>query len=229
MTFQRNVRATFDVARFAKRASVVALAATFFTSVAIGRSSDPVVAYLLFFFSMVLVALIHTDRTKTDILAHPSFDLRAIWRPLAFAVPLILAVYLVLWAGLRFPVSGGSAVEKVWPSFFAGVLVGFTEEFARWVWLQVLPYGIVTGNLLWVLLHPQVAVIFAGSLPNFLFATFALAFGLAMTAVMWGYESRLGGFNRYLGPVAAMVLHGGYNVLVTLWAVSVAGVTFGVM
>ncbi len=229
-TFQNNVRRTFDVVRFAKRASIVALAATFFTSIAIGRESDPYIAYLLLFFSVVLAAEIHTRTSGYDVVAHPSLSLSRFFKPLAFAVPVVIGMYIVLVLTFRWGFTEGTVDSKLWPAFFAAVVVGFTEEFARFVWLQITPYSFLTANLLWVLLHPRVAIVFSGVLPDFRFAIFAFTFGLLMSGIMWAYESRrFGRLNEHMGPVAAMVFHGGYNVLVVAFAVQIFGVGFGVM
>ena len=171
-TFQNNVRRTFDVVRFAKRASIVALAATFFTSIAIGRESDPYIAYLLLFAMVVLVALIHTQKSGYDVVAHPSLTLSRFFKPLGFAVPMVIGVYIVLLFTFRWGYTEGSIESKLWPAFFTAVVVGFTEEFARFVWLQITPYSVLTANLFWVLLHPQVAIMFAGRIPEHGFGGF---------------------------------------------------------
>ena len=228
--FQNNVRRTFDVVRFAKRASIVALAATFFTSIAIGRSSDPYIAYLLFFFAVILAAEIHTRKSGYDVVDHPSLSLHKFFKPLLLAVPVVIAIYTVLLFTFRWDYTPGTTESKLWPAFFAAAIVGFTEEFARFVWLQILPYSVLSANLLWVLLHPQIAIAFAGGVPDFRFAIFALIFGGIMSWVMWAYESRrLGRLSEYMGPAAAMVYHAGFNVLVVAFAVQIFGISFGVM
>lgn len=224
MSFQRNVRATFDFRRFAKFASVIALAVTFFTSIAIGTEDNPVVAYVQFLSATVLVGVLYflTSKERVNIFDSNWYGLLVIWRPILFGLTIVLALYVVLFLAFNFPIAEGSAAHKVWTVFFWAVLVGFVEEFVRWVWLQTLPWSILTANLLWVLLHPQVAVIFAGQTPNWFFAFFAMAFGLLMTAIMWWWETPLhAGFNLFLGPVLAMTLHAGFNALNVIWTVAI--------
>lgn len=224
MPFQQNVRATFHFRRFAKMASVVALAVTFFISFWISTEQNPIGAYVLFLIAAVNVGLIYyvTTRERVNILATNAFFLSRIGRPIAFGLTVVLASYVVLFVAFRFPISGGTMQQKVAAVFFWAVLVGFVEEFVRWTWLQTLPWSILTANLLWVILHPQVAPIFNGGAPNYFFAFFAFAFGLLMTGVMYLYETPLRyGFNSYVGPVLAMTLHAGFNALNVLWHVEI--------
>ncbi len=220
MPFQRNVRATFHFGRFAKMASVVALAVTFFISFWISTEQNPIGAYVLFLIAAVNVGLIYfvTTRERVNIFATPAFLLARIYRPIAFGLTVVLAAYVLLFVSLRLPLSPGTTGQIAASVFFWAVLVGFVEEFVRWTWLQTLPWSILTANLLWVLLHPTVAVIFAGGPPNYFFAFFAFTFGLLMTAVMYLYETPLpSGLNSYLGPIFAMTIHAGFNALVVIW------------
>lgn len=224
MPFQQNVRATFHFRRFAKMASVVALAVTFFVSFWISTEQNPVGAYVLFLIAAVNVGLVYfvTTRERVNIFATDAFILARIGRPIAFGLTVVMAAYVVLFVAFRFPAAQGTVQEKAAALFFWAVLVGFVEEFVRWTWLQTLPWSIVTANLLWVILHPQVATIFAGGPVNWFFAFFAFAFGLLMTGVMYLYETPLAsGFNSYLGPVLAMTLHAGFNALNVLWHVEI--------
>lgn len=222
--FQRNVRATFHFRRFAKMASVVALAVTFFISFWISTEQNPIGAYVLFLIAAVNVGLIFyvTTRERVNVFATPAFLLARIGRPIAFGMTIVLAAYVFLFVAFRFPVSAGTLQQKAADVFFWAILVGFVEEFVRWTWLQTLPYSIVTANALWVLLHPSVAIVLAGGAPNWFFAFFAFTFGLMATAAMYLYETPLrSGLNTYLGPVFAMTLHAGFNALVVLWTLEV--------
>jgi len=215
---------TFDFRRFAKFASVVALAVTFFTSIAIGTESNPVQAYVQFLSASVLVAIIYylTTRERLNVFDTDAFRLAHIARPILLGLMISLSMYVLLFVTFRFESAGGSFTEKVGAVFFWAILVGFTEEFVRWTWLQTLPWSILTTNAIWVMLHPQVAIVFKGGTPNVFFAVFALTFGLLMTAVMWLYESPMAlGFERFLGPVLAMTLHAGFNALNVLWNVEI--------
>ena len=220
MPFQTNVRATFHFARFAKMASIIALAVTFFISYWISTEQNPVGAYVLFLIAAVNVGLIFyvTTKQRINIFATDAFFLSRIFRPIAFGLTITLAAYVVVFIAFRFSLTGGTFQEKAAAVFFWAVLVGFVEEFVRWTWLQTLPYSVLTANILWVILHPQVATIFAGGPANWFFAFFAYTFGLLMTSLMWLYETPLRWrFNSYLGPVLAMSLHAGFNALAVLW------------
>lgn len=221
MPFKSNVRATFHFRRFAKMASVVALAVTFFISFWISTESNPVGAYVLFLIAAVNVGLIYyvTTRERVNIFETDAFLLARIFRPIGLGLSFILAAYFLIFVLFRLPITEGSVQEKAAAVFFWAILVGFVEEFVRWTWLQTLPYSVLTANLLWVILHPQVATLFNGGSPNLFFAFVAFSFGLAMTGAMYLYETPLrSGFNTYLGPVFAMTLHAGFNAFTVLWA-----------
>lgn len=223
MPFQSNVRATFHFGRFEKMASVVALAVTFFISYWIATAPTPlgaVGAYVLFLIAAGQVASIYymTTRGKVNVLETPAFVLFRIWRPITLGLTIILAAWFVLFVVVRPAVTEGTIGQKASDVFLLGILVGFVEEFVRWVWLQTLPWSVLTANVVWVVLHPGVAVIFTGAAPNWFFAFVALMFGLGMTALMYLYETPLShGFNTYLGPVLAMALHAGFNAVSVLW------------
>jgi len=181
-------------------------------------------AYVQFFTASALVAVIYfmTTKEKLNVFDTDAFRLHFIFRPIVLGLMIVLSMYVVLFLVFRFPLAAGTASEKIGAVFFWAILVGFVEEFVRWVWLQTLPWSILTANVIWVFLHPQVAVVFDGGAPNVFFAVFALLFGLLMTALMWSWENPLTrGFERFLGPVLAMTLHAGFNALNVIWNVEV--------
>lgn len=224
MTFQQNVRSTFYWRTVNKKASVVALAITFFTSFAIASESNTIVAYLMLLNMAVLVAVVvymTTDSPKVNLYGGTTwYRIADIWRPILLGLIIVLVSYVALFFVAGFPLAAGDPGQKFRDVLFWAVLVGFVEEFVRWTWLQTLPFSPLVANLVWVLLHPQVAVLLAGKTPNYFFMVFAFAFGLLATLIMWLYETPLAyGANRYLGPIMAATIHAGFNALVVIWKV----------
>lgn len=231
MGFQQNVRATFYWKSFAKKASIVALALTFFTSLAIATESNPVRAYVDLFIAALLVGVVFyfTTKPQVNVFGGTSwYRLGEVWRPILLGLALVAIWYGIMHAVFAPPSAPADAGTKARDVLFWAILVGFVEEYVRWTWLQTLPYSPLVANALWVMLHPQVAVVFSGQPPNWFFALFAFLFGLLMTAVMYLYETPMRwGANRWLGPVLAATLHAGFNALVVLWTLEIVIPTLG--
>lgn len=227
MTFQSNARATFYWSSFSKKASLIALAVTFGTSFAVVSvpQQSLALAYVFLMNMVVLVGVVFWMTTKppVNILGGARwYGLRDLWQPIVFGLAVLFAAIIVLLLVFGFPLQKTSIQENFRNVLLFAVFVGFVEEYMRWTWCQVLPYGIVTANLLWILLHPEVAPILSGQPWNPFFAVFALGFGLMATWAMWVYESPWrGGFNRYFGPVFAATVHAGYDALVIVWQVQI--------
>lgn len=221
--FQRNVRDTNDLGQVSRRTTIVAVAVTFLMAMAVGRSSDPVLAYFLFLVGG-LIALSQHPKAQ-EMFAYPAFKpiniVRPIFQSLAIGAPLL--ALLVIGLGLSF--APGTAQEKVFAVFLFAVIGGFVEEYIRWAWLQTLPYSLISANLMWVMLHPQVARVFSGEAPDIFFAVFAFEFGLLMTLVMWLYESRVPGAAGF-GPIAAASFHAIFNGFVIIYMFSIVDINF---
>ena len=221
MTLRQSVRETFRPRLLKKRTTVLTALTSLLLSMGIARQTDPVLLYA--FFLSLLGLTISLYPFPERIYGHPAWRLDHAWLPILSMLGGSLLLFALL-IGLRgFPVSPATSQEKVGLLFLLAIIVPSVEEFARWTWLHTLPYSPVTSTLFWVLLHPAVAVIFAGKAPDLAFLAFAMLFGLAMTWVMWMAPGEKGG-SRFLGPVAAITLHGAYNAFVVLWVVSVSGV-----
>lgn len=222
MTFQENVRATFYWKSFSKKASVVALATTFGTSlsiVSVPETSVPLAyVFLLFMVINVVVVFWMTTNPPVNLFRDTSewWQLRQVWKPILLGVVIVLSGYVAVLVAFGFPLGTNSWQTNLRNILLFAAWVGFVEEFMRWAWLQVLPWGALTANLLWVLLHPEVAPILNGQAWNPFFAAFALTFGFLMSGLMW-YGER----NPWLGVVLAATLHAGYNALVIVWSVQV--------
>lgn len=222
--FQAAVLATFDRRRWVRWATAPSLFATLLLSLGLSRQSDPYLLYAFFFTGVTLSAVIFwVLQRDTQVIAYEGWRVSAWPRQiLGMAALLILAWGLVL--ALR-----GFAWNRA--SDFGTVLlfvvvVAIAEEWARWVWLHTLPYSPIVANLLWVLLHPQVGRVLAGQAPDLGFALFAFVFGLGMTGLMWLRESGPRSWRPFFGPMAAVAVHAGYNLIVLVWLVSVSGVVF---
>ncbi len=231
MGYNANVRATFDPRRFGKQASTAAVAFTFYTSIALSRESDPFLAYILLFASALIVAAIHfvfttsKGRPGINILApNDSLQIRRLFLPLLYGVITVTIAGFLLVSLTAPPWGPGSPGAKTEVIIFL-ILAALAEEFRfRFVDMQIFPYAPFTANAFFVLLHPQVSRIFSLQPPDFLFAFFAFFFGFVMLAVTWLYEIPMRrGLNRGFGIVYAVVVHAGYNALVTIWSVSIAG------
>lgn len=225
--FQENVRATNDLGKVAKAATILAISVTFLASMSISRLQDPTVAYSLFLIAGVVSVSLHP--AFKSIRENPALRITAMVRPLAQSLGIGLAMMFIFVLAFRWTNRGAATVGEQASNLFLFAVVGaYVEETIRWLWLQTLPYALLTANGLWVLLHPQVGRMFAGVAPDLLFALFALEFGLLMTAVMWLYETPMSwGINLGLGPIAAATFHGIYNALVLSFSVVVGGVEFG--
>ena len=231
MSYNSNVRATFVPGRFGKQASVVGLAFTFYTSVAIAHESDPFLAYILLFTSAGIIAVVHfifTFRPSSGgeniLRPNDSLQARRMFLPIAFGLITILGVLVVL-LGTMGPSFRPEPNDKKFEIIMFLILAALAEEFRfRFVDMQLLPYAPITANALFTLLHPQVAKLFAGKPPDLTFAFFAFFFGLAMTGAVWLYEVPMGrNVNRGFGIVYAITVHAGYNAVVTIWAMTIAG------
>ena len=231
MGYNSNVRATFDPARFGKQASTAAVGFTFFTSIAISRESDPFLAYILLFSSAFIVAMAHfvftsgPGRSGVNILRpNDSLQFRRMFLPILFGLVTVTSVAFFLVSTTGAPVAPGTFSEKAELIVFL-ILAALAEEFRfRFVDMQIFPYSPIVANAFFVLLHPQVARIFTGHPPDLLFAAFAFTFGLAMLGVVWLYEVQMPrAMNRGFGIVYAIVVHAGYNAVVTIWTLTIAG------
>lgn len=226
MTFQANVRSTFFWRSINAKASILALGTTFFTSLAITSESSPILAYLLLFNMAILVAVVVYMTTSPAVNLYRGtrwYRVAEIWRPITFGLIVVLATLIVLFTFIGFPLAEGSVGQKLRDVLFWAITVGFIEELVRWTWLQTLPYSPIVANLVWVLLHPQVAVVLQGQTPNYFFVVSSFLFGLFATGIMFLYESPLPyGFNRWLGPVMAATLHAGLNATVVIWKIQIA-------
>lgn len=243
MSFQRNARATFVWRAVDVRASVIALAVTFGTSFAIISTPQTSIAlaYVFLLNMVVLVCVVFwmTTQPPVNLLSSSGsrrwYSVGQIWRPILLGLIVTFSVYILLLVLFAFQLGNQSAQQNLRDVLLFAVFIGFVEEFMRWVWIQVLPWGLITANLLWVLLHPEVAPILSGQTWSPFFAVFALSFGFAMSAIMWLYETPLPwGLNRYLGPILAATIHAGYDALVIVWKVelvvpSAGRVSFGPM
>ncbi len=234
MGYNANVRSTFDARRFGKQASTVAIGFTFYTSLALSHESDPFIAYILLFSSALIVAVVHyiftlgPNRVGVNVLRpNDSLQIRRMFLPILFGLATIAAVAFTLVAFTNAPLSANSFPQNFELIIFL-TLAAFAEEFRfRFVDMQIFPYSPLTANAFFVLLHPQVARIFAARPPDLLFALFAFVFGLAMLGVVWLYEIPMPRFmNRGFGIVYAVVVHAGYNAIVTIWNVKVVGFEF---
>jgi len=214
MSFRQSVRETTQRGKLQRRMTVLTSLSSILLSMMIARQTDPVILYGIFF--LFLLGLISLYPSPERIWGHPTWQLRNLPRP----VFLMLAAYLVGLGVLLvlhpFQVSSRTFEEKASLFFLFGVIAPSVEEFGRWTWLHTLPYSPLSANVFWVLLHPQVARLFSGQSPDLAFFLFAFVFGMLMTALMWLVESRVG---KWFGPIAAITLHGAYNVTVILWSV----------
>lgn len=227
MGFQQNVRDTNDMGKVSKAATILAISVTFLASMSISRLQDPTVAYAIFLIAGVVSVSLHP--AFKSIRENPALRITAIMRPIAQSLAIGLAMMFLFVLAFRWVNKGAETFgQQASNLFLFAVVAAYVEETIRWLWLQTLPYALLTGNGLWVLLHPQVNRVFSGQAPDLLFALFAFEFGLLMTAVMWLYETPMAwGINLGLGPVAAVVFHGIYNALVLSFAVVIGGVEFG--
>ena len=227
MGFQKNVRDTNDLSKVAKAATILAISVTFLASMSISRFQDPTMAYSLFLIAGVVSVGLHP--AFKSIRENPALRITAMIRPIAQSLAIGLAMMFLFVLAFRWANKGAETFGQQASNLFLFAVIGaYVEETIRWLWLQTLPYALLTGNGLWVLLHPQVNRIFAGQPPDLLFALFAFEFGLLMTAVMWLYETPMAwGINLGLGPIAAATFHGIYNAMVLSFAVVIGGVTFG--
>ncbi len=227
MSYNQNVRGTFDPARFGRQASTAAVAFTFYTSLAIAHESDPFIAYILLFSSALVVAVVHyvfTGGRMNILRPNDSLQVRRMFLPIAFGVATILTLMLLIVVTVSPAYRPETAGQKFELIIFL-ILAALAEEFRfRFVDMQIFPYAPVTANAFFTLLHPQVARVFAAQPPDLVFAAFAFFFGLAMLAVVWLYEVSLPrSLNRGFGIIYAVTIHAGYNALVTIWALSIAG------
>lgn len=226
MGFQKNVRTTNDLTKVGKGATIVAISATFLGSVAVGRGSDPIIAYFLFLLAGIVAVTFHPN--FKSIREDESLRLSAIVRPIVQSLAIGLLLMFTFVLAFRWADSPHTAAQNAGDIFIFGVIGAYVEEIIRWFWLQTLPFSVLTANGIWVLLHPQVNRVFVGKPPDLFFAAFALTFGVIMTAVMWYRETPMAyNFNLGLGPIAAATFHGLYNATVILFAVAVGGTNFG--
>lgn len=205
---------------------MIALSVTFFTSLSITSESSPILAYLLLLNMAVLVGVVFyftSEPSKTNIFGGSRwYRIAEIWRPILLGLIIVLLSMIVLFVFWGFPIAEGSVGQKFHDVLFWAITVGFIEEYVRWTWLQTLPFSPLVANLVWVLLHPQVAKIFNGEAPNYFFLVWSLAFGLLATGIMWLYETNLPlQANRYFGPILAATIHAGYNSTTVIWKIEV--------
>jgi hypothetical protein len=215
MSFRQSVRETFSSGKLKRRVTVLSALGGILLSMGIARHTDPVLLYA--FFLSMLGWTITLYPFPERIYDHPSWQVRNLPRPVLLTLGTYVFALGVLLVVRPLPISGETFESKAWMFFMFGLIAPSVEEFARWTWLHTLPYSPVTSTGFWVLLHPQVARVFSGQTPDLAFILFAALFGVLMMAVMWMVESRHGG--RYFGPIAAITLHGAYNVTVILWSI----------
>ncbi len=213
--FQAAVLATFDRRRWIKFATLPTLFGTLLLSLALPRQSDPYLLYAEFFGLTSLTALFFyvMSGRKSSIVSYEGARVSE-WIPQVLGM---LALMLLVAAGVL-AVRGASwrSPAADWETIVLFVIVvAVSEEWARWVWLHTLPYSPLTANLLWVLLHRNL---------DATFLVFALAFGLAMFALLWLRESLPRRYGRYFGPLAAVTVHAAYDAIVLLWALTISGV-----
>lgn len=228
MGYIANVRNTFNRQRFGRQATFVGLVFTFYVSFAISRESDPILAYILLLTSAFIAAIVHWQFSGLNVLrANDSLQLRRAFLPIGFGVLTLTAVLLLLLLTLRPTLRPEAAGAKLEIIVFL-ILAGIAEEFRfRFVDMQTFPYAPISANVFFSLLHPQVARFFSGQVPDLGFAIFAFFFGLAMTGAVALYEVRMvRNLNRGFGIIYATTVHVGYNIIVTIWILQVAGFEF---
>ena len=226
MSFNGRVWGTFDFRNFTqgrRGASVVTLSTALFAAAATTEQNF-YTAVGLFFFSTLLTGSVLYMQTKGQVNVYDTdvFFPRAMFVPLLFGSAVIVNVAQLYILIARPPLGEFSFFRVLLPA----IAIGVTEEFNRWMMMQTLPFGTITSLLLWVLLHPNVRVVFLLQPPDLPSVIFITLFGAAMTGILLARE-RFGehGAGMAFGPGLTMALHVGLDAVLFMFAVRVGPLT----
>jgi len=176
---------------------------------------------LLIFVLLLAYTFEKTHGLRKSLIELP--DLRV--KEIAPQIPVGLGIGAALGAAIL--IGSGRPVEVRSMDFFAvlGLLWGMWIVVApiesllqAWVWPQVLPYGLIVGQVFFAVIHPQVLV--DGNLYFGVYAFLAGVLFATLTALRYFGPRRS---RKAFGLVTTIACHGAMNVVFGLLVVSVSG------
>lgn len=224
-TYLRNVRATFHVETWSKKATVLTFLITYVWLFALTTGEPLAVFYAGLLTSGILVALVHPATRDLNVPGarirgayvvengrrtyDPGIVYQFVW------VPVILTIFTVAYV-----LFGYSFRTLDWPQavrlFMLHVLlIAPVESFLQaWLWPQILPFGPFTGQLLFAGLHVAKIAQY-----GIVFAMAALAMGLVFWMFLYLREVLGERARKYFGFMAVNVVHGTGNTISLLFVV----------
>ncbi len=222
--YRQLVEESFHPRRWVRRANAVVFLLSYLFIGGL-RYFAPGVFYLDVATFAVLVALVFEKVRGLDRSLLSLKDLRLLeiapQIPAGLAVGLGVAIPLVVASGpFRIQVDFVAFLLLAWASY--AEIAPVESLLQSWVWPQVLPFGLVLGQVFFAAIHPE--VLYHGNVGFFLWALGAGGLFAGMTALRYFGPVR---FRRYFGLTSAIVAHGTVNTVLGSVFVILGGFQFG--